>query len=149
MEILERHGRYVVEKIFEHKGLKCVVTFGIRGWRCGYVGVPKGHRFYGKNYTEIESQINYGNCHGGLTFSSKNEDTNYPIESDLWWFGFDCAHHGDGNDLDLAINLFPHLDESIRTKRIELFQLDGAIRSCDYVTENCISLADQLAEYSN
>lgn len=31
--------------------------------------------------------------HGGITFSEGHRD--YPIKSDLWWFGFDCAHCDD------------------------------------------------------
>lgn len=148
MEIVERHERYVVEKIFDHKGLKCVVAFLSNGWRCGYVGVPKSHKFYGKDYEEIESQIY---CHGGLTFASKYEGYKYPIESDLWWFGFDCAHHGDGKDLELAIKLFPRLSENIyKIKEIEdMFPSYYAVRSCDYVADNCVSLAEQLAEHWN
>jgi len=32
--------------------------------------------------------------HGSLTFSGGG-DKGYPVESDLWWFGFDCSHAGD------------------------------------------------------
>ena len=149
MEIVERHERYVVEKIFDHKDLKCVVTFGSNGWRCGYVGIPRSHKFYGKEYTEIESQIDHGDCHGGLTFSSRSIGEKYPIESDLWWFGFDCAHYGDGKDLDLAIEVFPEFAQQItRTKEIEdMFPTYDEVRSCEYVAESCISLANQLAEH--
>lgn len=149
MEIVERHERYIVEKIFDHKDLKCVVTFGSNGWRCGYVGVPRSHKFYGKGYTEIESQINYGNCHGGLTFSSRSMGEKYPIESDLWWFGFDCAHYGDGKDLDLAIETFPHIAESLYKikAREDMFPTYEPVRSCEYVADSCISLANQLAEH--
>ena len=149
MEIVERHERYVVEKIFDHKDLKCVVAFGSNGWRCGYVGIPRSHKFYGKEYTEIESQIDHGDCHGGLTFSSRSIGEKYPIESDLWWFGFDCAHYGDGKDLDLAIELFPHIAESLyKIKACEdMFPTYDEVRSCEYVAESCISLANQLAEH--
>ena len=37
---------YVIEKEFEHKGLKCVVLLLAIGHRCGYVGVPKEHPLY-------------------------------------------------------------------------------------------------------
>ena len=35
-------------------------------------------------------------CHGGLTYASHEENSNYPVESNLWWFGFDCSHYEDG-----------------------------------------------------
>lgn len=33
--------------------------------------------------------------HGSLTFSGNGKEGAYPVQSDLWWFGFDAAHHGD------------------------------------------------------
>lgn len=37
--------------------------------------------------------------HGSLTFSEKS-DTDYPIpvKEELWWYGYDCGHHGDNED---------------------------------------------------
>lgn len=35
------NDRYVVERQFKHMGYECVVTFGVLGHRCGYVGIPK------------------------------------------------------------------------------------------------------------
>ena len=139
--------RYVVESDFEYKRLRCIVTFGMMGHRCGYVGIPKGHKFYGKNYCDIERLIDYGNCHGGLTYSSDFENSDYPVKSNLWWFGFDCAHYGDGKDLDLAIELFPNYREQLtKTKEVEaMFPTYEIVRNKKYVEKNCKSLADQLA----
>lgn len=44
--------RYIVEREFEHSGYKRVVTFGVGGYRCGYVGIPKNHSLYGKDYSD-------------------------------------------------------------------------------------------------
>lgn len=55
---------------------------------CGYVGLPKGHRAFGKDYDEIEV-----NVHGGLTYAS--HDVGEYAGPRLWWIGFDCAHSGD------------------------------------------------------
>ena len=46
------NDRYIVEREFEHAGYKCVVTFGAMGHRCGYVGIPKNHPLYGKDYSD-------------------------------------------------------------------------------------------------
>lgn len=46
------NDRYIVEREFEHAGCKCVVTFGSLWYRCGYVGIPKGHTLYGKDYSD-------------------------------------------------------------------------------------------------
>lgn len=45
-----KNDRYIVEREFEHVGYKCVVTFNVMGHRCGYVGIPKNHPLYGKEY---------------------------------------------------------------------------------------------------
>ena len=39
---------------------------GMSDWWCGYVIIPKGHRFYDKGYDDVEID-----CHGGLTFSGE------------------------------------------------------------------------------
>ena len=92
----------------------------------------------------------YFSCHGGITYSGGGKESTYPIQSDLWWFGFDCAHYNDGKDLDLAIKTFPEYAESItKTKAFEeQYPTYGEIRSTEYVTENCKELADQLAQFS-
>lgn len=170
---------YKVEKDFEYKGLRCVVTFGDLGHRCGYVGIPKTHILYGKvynEYLEIEKKDvgdrevsgifpllgaiideddrirveAYFNCHGGITYSGGGEKSTYPIESDLWWFGFDCAHYGDGKDLDLAIEYFPEISEKIlKTKQIEdMFPIYGEhLWSEPEVEEECKLLAEQINEF--
>ena len=172
-------NRYIVEKEFNHNGLKCVVTFSHMGHRCGYVGIPKWHPLYEKDYSDYldikkediegkevsgvfpllgalidnDKRVRieaYFTCHGGITYSGGGENSTYPIESNLWWFGFDCAHYGDGKDLDLAIEVFPEYAEQIaRTKEIEdMFPTYELARSSEYVADNCKELADQLAQFS-
>ena len=43
---------YKVETEFEHKGYKCVVIMTERGYRCGYVGIPKKNMLHGIDYNE-------------------------------------------------------------------------------------------------
>ena len=57
--------------------------------------------------------------HGGLTFSGGGRG--YPVESDGWWFGFDCAHAGDLTRYS-----------------------DGVERTEEYVVSECESLAAQI-----
>lgn len=170
---------YKVEKDFEHKGLCCVITFGDSGHRCGYVGIPKTHILYGKEYDEYleikkknvwdrevsgifpllgtvideDDRIRieaYFNCHGGITYSGGGEKSKYPIESDLWWFGFDCAHCNDGRDFDLAIEYFPEISERLlKAKQVEdMFPIHGEhLWSKQEVEEECKLLAEQLEEF--
>ena len=92
------NDNYIVEHEFEHAGYKCVVTFSAMGHRCGYVGIPKNHPLYGKDYTDhleikkadvgdrkisgafplIGAYLDkderirieaYFTCHGGITYS--------------------------------------------------------------------------------
>lgn len=137
-------AEHIVEKEFEHKGLKCVITFSYMGHRCGYVGVPKEHPLYNQDYRNRE--ISNLSCHGGVTYADGGVNSNYPIESDLWWIGFDCAHCCDGKDLDLALKKFPDKAQSI--SMLKMFEIGSNIevRSLEYVEENCKELAEQLSE---
>lgn len=68
------------------------------GWGNGYVVLPKGHKYHGKHYDDIDVDI-----HGGLTFSEEvNEEIlehwgSLLTKEDIgcWIIGFDCAHYGD------------------------------------------------------
>ena len=143
MEIVKKRPGYVIEKVFEHSGLTCVVAFMRMGHRCGYVGVPRSNPYYGKDYGEIESP----NCHWGLTYSSKGEKSAYPIVSDLWWFGFDCGHCDDKSDWDLVEKYFPEQKEYARWAKSIYSNFEyGEIRDIEYVTKNCKSLAERLVK---
>lgn len=64
--------------------------------------------------------------HGGLTYSGGKDG--YPVEGSTgWWFGFDCAHHDDGE-----IEPDPRFDHG------------GEVRSEQYVVNECESLAAQI-----
>lgn len=169
------NDRYMVERQFEHMGYECVVTFGVSGYRCGYVGIPKGHPLYGKDYKDYleikkedlkdreiigafpllralsddDERIRieaYFQCHDGITFANGGKNSNYPIDSDLWWFGFDCGHCDDAKELELAYERFPKYRESI-SSQIEA-DIDGLIiRTEEYVAEECKKLAEQLKEF--
>jgi hypothetical protein len=69
------------EKRFDHKGYPCaIVRCGVH--LCGYVGLPEGHKYYGKGCGQIDVDV-----HGGITYAKK--------DSGFWVIGFDCAHPGD------------------------------------------------------
>lgn len=122
------------ESDFIYKGLRYVVTFTPGGYRCGYVGVTPESRYYGKFYDDLEIE-----CHGGLTYSDGGKDSAHPIESDLWWFGFDCGHCFDGNDIELAKMYYPE-------RHILGIEYEGEVRSLEYVQNECQKIADQLVE---
>ena len=142
--------RFVIESNFVYKGLRCVVIFGSMGHRCGYVGVPKSHILYGKDYNDnigLETIECKFDVHGGITYAGGND---YPIDTngELWWFGFDTAHYGDGKNIDLAYK-YELLDEktySILKESESMFGSDSEVKSLDYCIEQCKLLADQFKE---
>ena len=137
---------YIVEREFKHAGYKCVVTFGDIGYRCGYVGVPKGSKLYGKNCEKLDFDV-----HGGLTYSGGGKNSDYPIKSDLWWLGFDCAHGGDRADNERVMELFPDKAELHKgymriSKEVDKrygFKVN-AVRLEGYVVNECKRLARQI-----
>ncbi|MDR1937840.1 MAG: hypothetical protein LBQ73_05000 [Tannerellaceae bacterium] len=71
------------EKRFAYKGFECVILrCGVH--LCGYIGIPKGHKYYGKDYNYIDANVD---VHGGLTYAQE--------DNGIWVIGFDCAHYGD------------------------------------------------------
>lgn len=136
----------VVENRFLYKGYPCVVIFQTMFHRCGYVGIPKGHKYYGKEYDEI----NDIECHGGLTYS--RNDLFGQDDEDTWWIGFDCSHYRDGEDYETAkkywkdnpyvlekISIHKHLDEGFGREEYEA-------RTLGYVEDECQHIVDQIIE---
>ena len=73
---------YVVLDKGEFKGFEYkIISYGTHP--CCYVAIPEGHNFYNKHYEDIDIE-----CHGGVTYSEKEEDGKY-------WVGWDYAHLGD------------------------------------------------------
>ena len=133
--------KYKVESDFEHLGLRCVVVMQSLGHRCGYVGVPKGHDLYEQNYDNV-----YFEVHGGLTYADNEKE--YPVKSDLWWFGFDCAHYNDSYDLETAFNYGIISKELYDLRSKTSFIFFGAVmRSKEFCEEECRKLARQIKEY--
>ena len=170
---------YKVENDFTYKGYRCVVIFTEMGYRCGYVGVPLGHPLYKKEFCDHldipKSELDdeelgkrgvlslfsavcddddrikmdlYFNVHGSLTYSGDNDGT-YPVESNLWWLGFDCGHYGDGTDLDLVEKYWgddPKIQHRIELEKEYPTREGYPIRSKEYVEQECMSLVDQIIE---
>lgn len=115
-------------------GLPCLAVRGPGGNWCGYVGIAEGHPYFAMDYDHASVEV-----HGGLTFSDfcahGAEASNIchvpgPGEPDrVWWLGFDCAHFGDFS---------PQYDNSPND--------EGIYRDLSYVTDQCVSLAAQLAK---
>lgn len=65
-----------------------IVNYGTHP--CCYIGLPKNHKFYGKDYDNIDID-----CHCGITFAEQDLAFNPIPTTDFWWIGWDYAHCGD------------------------------------------------------
>lgn len=128
--------KFTVEKDWTTEaGLRAVVVATPMGHRCGYVGVPNDSQLCGLGYDDVELA---DGVHGGLTYASRNN--RYPVESDLYWFGFDCAHIDDKKDFSI-------MDESHKEVYRTLMDLDfegSTIKDTAFCVAECESLARQL-----
>ena len=113
---------------FEYKGYQCLIRKNLHmGILLGYVGLPEGHKFYGKYYDKLERHIE---VHGGVTFADffhNGEVERDLINSGLWWIGFDCGHW-----MDVIPNF-------------QLHDYPGATyKDADFVRKEIKSMVDQL-----
>ena len=124
-------------------GLRAVVIMNdSSGSRCGYVGIEKSHPLFGVSYHEetrvlktnlhdLDSPASFFEVHGGLTYSGSGGE--YPVPSELHWFGYDCEHAGD----------IPKPGSAMwRLYR----DYEGVHRTLDYCIDECESLAQQLVK---
>jgi hypothetical protein len=72
-------------------GYKCRISrMEGSGALCGYVGIPKGHTFWGVIYDEGNEELDAiaDDVHGGFTYTEEGKDG-------YWYFGFDTTHIND------------------------------------------------------
>jgi hypothetical protein len=106
------------EWVQEISGYKCRIRRNEgTGTLCGYVGIPKGHKYWGVIYDEGDEELDAiaDDVHGGFTYTEEGDDG-------WWYFGFDTSHTEDfapkmvehlielGGDLSLKSRLFNYWD---------------------------------------
>ncbi len=52
----------------KHKGFECMTIHNTKGYRCGYVRLPKDHPWHGLGWEDLEVEV-----HGGITFAEADE----------------------------------------------------------------------------
>lgn len=129
----------VVEDRFIYKNFPCVVIFRHLGFRCGYVGIPKTHKDYGKDFKDLDYDV-----HGRLMYS---EATLFGQEDkDLWWLGFDCGHGDDGTDYEAVEKYFGNDKDIMRmteiAKKYDRFDIEP--KSKQFCILECEKLANLL-----
>jgi hypothetical protein len=131
-----------VQWIDEATGLDCLIHRGPTGALCGYVGVPPGHPYYGRDYDDVDVDV-----HGGLTYGRPCQEGHPEGEGvchipepgrpkDVWWLGFDCAHAGDARPAHNAEFL-----SAVGRPRSITWE---TYRDIDYVRAETAHLAQQL-----
>ena len=99
-----------------------------------------------------DDQVRLGSyfmVHGGITYTDGGKDFHHPVDSNLWWFGFDCGHTGDCPDYDLLEELFG--DNEMVRHRLEdrwLYE-EYPVRDLEYVQQECKNLVDQIINLVN
>ena len=110
-----------------------VVRNALYGNLCGFVRLPKGHRDYGKDWSEL---FRFYHVHGGLDFSGRYV-YHLPCACYIngchhqWWIGFSC---NSGSDI-----LPYEIDRAAYNYRNLSFYKDF-----DYVSSEAERLADQV-----
>lgn len=129
---------------WSYQGMDCMMVRNSFGAWCGYVGVPKGHPFYEKDYErahemaeEVGAELS---VHGGLTYSGKcaGHICHVPERGrpdDVWWLGFDCAHFMD---------LCPGMVASGQKAGLYDTSYRQEYRDMEWVKQEVETLADQL-----
>ena len=86
------------------------------------------------------------NVHGGLTYSALGHKTSYPtIQFDkVWWFGFDCGHYGDAEDLSAMQKHFPPYYKLLQEYDILTNFIGNSVKPKQYVINECLSMIQQL-----
>ena len=143
---------------FVHSGFACFARrHPGHGYWCGYVGVPREHPLYGKEWTETAA-IGELEAHMGVNYSAVCDGgdichTPAPgMPDDVWWLGFDCGHM-----FDLAPRMRALLAEALEAAKavnapwasaLGLTEVDRmeVYRPLPYVRHEIERLAEQLAE---
>jgi hypothetical protein len=131
------------------RGMHYLVVMQERGYRTGYVEVPRDNPLFGvrmgKRLDRLEvldaawgvksDDIDtYVDAHGGISYT---DDTVFDWQDRSWWIGFDCGHFNDGIDPTVSARARKWSDE---------FSRQAPVRSREYVIRECERIADQIAE---
>lgn len=171
---MSERNDYYIEGKFEYLGYICVVVLQAKGHRCGYVGMTTSNRLYGHREDDVIvlKDLKKGDIiskydgeylddlsldidvHGGVTFAGGGQNSDYPIKSNLWWWGFDCAHWDDLEDFETSKWVFRDSPEILRSLQCNeglskhyWFNMNKQVRTYDYVATECKKLAEQLKKF--
>jgi hypothetical protein len=127
--------RITTVKHFQYKGYQCKIknidsadeyfmTYYLKlkdvsnrkEWLCGYVELPRGHKYYGCKDRDFEFLDLV--AHGGITFASFDDDAKYYI-------GIDCNHACDNDKTNTIEFVEENLKEIIDELNIMITMKEG------------------------
>lgn len=127
----------MIEEKGTYRGFIYEIVFQDLGHRCGYVGIPAGHKLYEVYYEDIPMD-----CHGGLTFSSFSNK----LGPDVWWIGFDCNHLCDKIDIESLRKYYGDKVANDRAKwsdmelrGVHLWTKEDCIEECKHMIDQIIN----------
>lgn len=122
--------------IYKEQGLLCAALRNKLGNWCGYVGLPRGHPYFGLGVHSDDLTLE---CHGGLNYA--DDSIGYiarEIFPDTWWLGFDTCHFGD--------LLVYEYDFGIKSSGLNPFTgAPGIYRDLDYIKGQLSRMAKECA----
>jgi hypothetical protein len=143
---------------FVHAGLACLaLRHPEHGSWCGYVGVPREHLLFGRDWMKGELADFDLDVHGGVTYTAPCDGAVIchvaapGMPDDVWWIGFDCGHCWDrcpGRDARLAemrkmaVKLDAPWKDAFRRTAVDRME---RYRPLPYVRHEIEGLAAQLA----
>jgi hypothetical protein len=111
------------------------------GFRCGYVRIPRGHLWHGKDYSEVNASV-----HGGLNFAEADSHCGKGGDDNAWWLGFSCDHVL----IDAPDPALPTYDKQEAEFMSRVMTWDDwpaqVIRDTPFVEAECKRLIDQAAK---
>ena len=113
----------------EINGFLLIIARPSGGCLCGYIEVPQGHPWHGKNHKDpIFDDIQ---VHGGLSHSEPS------CNQGKWILGFDCGHSGDIVPLPKSIQ-----EEIDDLKKKWGVAIRGTYKTVDFVKAELLKLAE-------
>ena len=126
----------VEEKRFTYKGLPCVILFTPLGYRCGYVGIPKGKKIDPKKIV----------CHGDITYTGSTLGDKKTDRWDGTWIGFDCGHTFDGRDIKATRKYYGDNKFLVGLVEHKAERFPYPPKSISFCVGECQSIARQVTE---
>ena len=131
---------FEIEKEFDYKGYRCLITIDDIGYRCGYIQIKEDHPFYDKRF-------NYINDNYMLCMKLSYAGTTFPFDDGTFWIAFTCDRNGDKPDIQRVKEICgekPMVLTLLNMQKIPVIPRTGTIRTTEYVEDRLIQLVNEV-----